>query len=141
MILKGYKLQVQVASVFCQHLSAQKITGCIVSGENFFRMPLPRFSTIVENIGENRRISVSRDAKNSTVFPIPVKLWNFFLVLRRLGGLELQLKPVRNEGYELTVGRLSLGIADGIAKEALQGVQISPVPGYLDGVADGPFYP
>ena len=61
-------------------------------------MPLPRFSTIVENIGENRRISVSRDAKNSTVFPIPVKLWNFFSVLRRLGGLELELQAIRDQG-------------------------------------------
>ena len=86
-------------------------------------------------------ISASFGVKNSTVFPIPVRLWNFFSVLRRLGGLELQLKPVRNEGDELTVGGLSLGIADGIAEEALQGVQVSPVPGDLDGVADGPFYP
>ena len=32
-------------------------------------------------------------------------------------------------------------MADGIAKEPLEGVQIAPVPGYLDGVADGPFHP
>ena len=62
-------------------------------------------------------------------------------VLRRLGGFELQLKPVCNQGNKLTIGGLPLGIADGIAKEALQGVQVSPVPGHLDGVADGPFYP
>ena len=62
-------------------------------------------------------------------------------VLGRLGGFELQLQSIRNERNKLTVGGLSLGIADGIAKEALQGVQVSPVPGYLDGVADGPFYP
>ena len=48
-----------------------------------------RFSAVVESIGENRRISVYRNAENSTVFPIPVRLWNFFSVLRRLGGLEL----------------------------------------------------
>ena len=84
---------------------------------------------------------MSRDAENSTVFPIPVRLWNFFSVLRRLGGLELQLKPVRNEGNELTIGGLPLGVAHGIAEEALQGVQIPPVPGDFDGVADGPFYP
>ena len=49
------------------------------------------FSTVVENVDENRRISMSRNAKNSTVFPIPVRLWNFFSVLRRLGALELEL--------------------------------------------------
>ena len=63
------------------------------------------------------------------------------LILRRLGALELQLKPIRNQRNKLTIGGLPLGIADGVAKEALQGIQISPVPGHLDGVADGPFYP
>ena len=62
-------------------------------------------------------------------------------ILGRLGGLELQLKPVGNEGNKLTIRGLALGIAHGIAKEALQGIQVSPVPGHLDGVADGPFYP
>ena len=78
--------------------------------------------------------------------PQPVhELWkkavDFVLILGRLGALELQLKPIRNEGNKLTVGGLSLGIAYRVAKEALQGVQVSPVPGNLDGVADGPFYP
>ena len=51
------------------------------------------------------------------------------------------MQPVRDQCDELTVGGLPLGIAYRVAKEALQGVQVSPVPGYLDGVADGPFYP
>ena len=63
------------------------------------------------------------------------------LILRRLGGLELQLKPIRNQRNKLTIGGLPLGIADGVAEEALQGVQVAPVPGYFDGVADGPLYP
>ena len=62
-------------------------------------------------------------------------------ILGRLGALELQLKPVSNQGDKLTIGGLALGVAHRVAKEALQGVQVSPVPGYLDGVADGPFYP
>ena len=62
-------------------------------------------------------------------------------VLRRLGALELELQSIRNEGNKLTIGGLPLGIAHRVAKEALQGVQVSPVPGHLDGVADGPFYP
>ena len=78
--------------------------------------------------------------------PQPVhELWkkavDFVLILGGLGGFELQLKPIRNECDELTIGGLPLGIAHGIAKEALQGIQISSVPGHLDGVADGPFYP
>ena len=57
------------------------------------------------------------------------------------GAFQLQLKLVSNKSDELTIGGLPLGVTDGVAEEALQGVQVSPVPGYLDGVADGPFYP
>ena len=53
--------------------------------------------------------------------------------LRRLGALELKLQLVRNQGDELRIGGLSLGVADGIAKESLQGAQIAPITGYLDG--------
>lgn len=59
---------------------------CPVRGQGLEDLP---FSTVVENIGENRRISMSRNAGNSIVFPIPVRLWNFFSVLCRLDGLEL----------------------------------------------------
>ena len=62
-------------------------------------------------------------------------------ILRRLGGLELQLKPIRNQRNKLTIRRLPLGIAHRVAKEALQGIQVSPVPGYLDGVANGTLHP
>ena len=62
-------------------------------------------------------------------------------VIPHLGALELQLQPVGNQGDELTIGGLSLGVGHRVAKEALEGVQISSVPGYLDGVADGPLYP
>ena len=58
----------------------------------------------------------------------------------RLGALELKLELVRNQGDELRIGGLSLGVADGIAKESLQSVQIAPIPGYLDGVANGPLH-
>ena len=59
------------------------------------------------------------------------------LELGRLGALELQLQPVRDQSDELTIRRLALGVAHRVAKEALQGVQIAPVPGDLDGVANG----
>lgn len=80
------------------------------------------FSAVVEIIGENRRISVSRNAENSTVFPIPVRLWIFFSVLRRLGGLELELQAVSDQGDKFGVRRFPLGDAHGVAKEALRGV-------------------
>ena len=67
-------------------------------------------------------ISASFGAKNSTVFPIPVRLWNFFSVLRRLGGLELELQAVSDQGDKFGVRRFPLGVAHGVAKEALQGV-------------------
>ena len=65
----------------------------------------------------------------------------FVLILGGLGGFELQLKSICDQGNKLTIRGLSLGVAHRVAKEALQGVQVSPVPGHLDGVADGPFYP
>ena len=62
-------------------------------------------------------------------------------VLRRFRALELQLEFVRNEGDELRIGGLALGVAHRVAKEALQGIQISSIPGNLNGMADGPLYP
>ena len=38
------------------------------------------------------------------------------------------------------IGGLSLGVGHRVAKEALEGVQISSVPGDFDGVADGPLH-
>ena len=66
---------------------------------------------------------------------------DFHSILGRLGALELQLQPVRDQSDELAIGGLALGVAHGVAEEALQGVEIAPVPGYLDGVANGPLYP
>ena len=55
-----------------------------------------------------------------------------------LRALELKLELVRNQGDELGVCGLSLGVAHSVAEEALQSVQIAPVPGNFDGVANGP---
>ena len=60
--------------------------------------------------------------------------------LRRLGALELKLELVRDQGDELRIGGLTLGIGYRVAKEFLQGVQVAPIPGNLNGVADGPFH-
>ena len=65
----------------------------------------------------------------------------FSSILGRLGGFQLELQAVGNQGDELTIRRLPLGIAHGIPKEPLQGIQIPPIPGYLDGVADGTLHP
>jgi len=62
-------------------------------------------------------------------------------ILRRLGALELELQAVGNQGDEFRIGGLPFGIAHGIPKEPLQGIQIAPIPGYLDGVADGTLHP
>lgn len=67
-------------------------------------------------------ISASLGAKNSTVFPIPVRLWNFFSVLRRLGALELELQAIRAQGDKFGVRRFPLDVAHGVAKEVLRGV-------------------
>ena len=57
--------------------------------------------------------------------------------LRRL---QLQLELVSNQGNEFGIRGFSLGIADCIAEKSLQSVQIAPVPGYFDGVADSPLH-
>ena len=57
-----------------------------------------------------------------------------------LGALELKLQFVSDKRNELRIGGLSLGIAHGVAEEALQSVQIATIPGNLDGVPDGPFH-
>ena len=38
---------------------------------------------------------------------------------------------------ELTVGGFAAQVMDGIAKVAVEGIHVSPVPCHLDGVADG----
>lgn len=50
------------------------------------------------------------------------------------------MQLVRNEGDELRIGGLALGVTHCVTEEALQGVQIAPIPGDFDGVADGPFH-
>ena len=58
-------------------------------------------------------------------------------IIRHLGGFQLQLQLVGNEGNKLTVCGLALCITDRIPKEPLQSIQITTIPGYLDGMADG----
>ena len=58
-------------------------------------------------------------------------------VLRRVRALELELQLVCDQGDELRIGGLALGVGHGVAEEALQGVQIPPIPCHLDGMADG----
>ena len=51
------------------------------------------------------------------------------------------MQPVRDHGDEFAVGGLALGVAHREPEIFLQGVQVTPVPGHLDGVADGPLHP
>ena len=51
------------------------------------------------------------------------------------------MQLVRNQGDEFRIGGLAFGVGYGVAEEPLQGVQVPSVPGYLDGVADGPLHP
>ena len=56
------------------------------------------------------------------------------------GRLQLKLELVSDKRDKFGLRGFSLGIADGIAKEALQSIQITSVPGDFDGVADGAFH-
>lgn len=59
------------------------------------------------------------------------------VILKGLRGLELQLELVGDEGDELGVRRLALGVGDGIAEEFLQGFEVSSVPCQFDSMPDG----
>src|SRR5699024_7682855 len=56
-------------------------------------------------------------------------------------GLHLQADAVTDHGDELAVGRFPLGVGHGIAKKTLEGLQVAPVPGHLDGVPDRALHP
>ena len=56
--------------------------------------------------------------------------------LRRL---QLKLQFVSDKGDKFGIGGFPLGIAHGIAKEPLEGIEIPSVPGDLNGMADGSF--
>ena len=79
-----------------------------------------------------RRIGASKEKARKPVAPQSE--------LGHVLSFELELQLVRDEGDEFRVGGLALGIADGVAEEALQGVQIAPVPGDFNGVANGPLH-
>ncbi len=53
----------------------------------------------------------------------------------------IQPHLIGNHRDELRVGRFPSQVMDGIAKVAVEGVYVSPVPRHLDGVADGAFHP
>ena len=52
----------------------------------------------------------------------------------------MQLQLVGDQSDELRIRRLALDVADGISKESLEGVQVTSVPGHLNGMADGPLH-
>ncbi len=62
-----------------------------------------------------------------------------FLLHRAL--LPLQAQTVRDHGDELRIRGLALDAAHRVAEELLEGLHVAPVPGHLDGVADGPLHP
>ena len=62
------------------------------------------------------------------------------LEIRHFAGLQLQLQLISDESDEFGIRRLALRIADGIAEEPLERIQIPSVPGYFDGMSDGPFH-
>ena len=63
-----------------------------------------------------------------------------FLEICHFAGLQLKLQFVSDKGDKFGIGRFPLGIADGIAEKSLQGIQVAAVPGYFDGMADGPLH-
>ena len=95
----------------------------------------------MNNVGRSNNCQLSIQKNPQPVHEMWKKAVEFVLILRRLGALELELQAIRNQCDELTIRRLALGVAHRVAKKALQGVQVSSVPGDFDGVANGPLYP
>ena len=58
-----------------------------------------------------------------------------------LGRLQLKLQFVSDKRDKLRIRGFSLGIADGVAEESLQRIQIPSVPGHFDGMPDGTLHP
>ena len=52
------------------------------------------------------------------------------------GLLALEGEAVRDHGDEFRIGGFSLDIADRVAEELLQHLDVASIPGHLDGVAD-----
>ena len=52
----------------------------------------------------------------------------------------MKLQFISDKRNKFGIRGFSLGIADGIAEKSLQSVQIPSVPGYFDGVPDGPLH-
>ena len=53
----------------------------------------------------------------------------------------MQGQFVCDKGNKFRIRRLALRIAHRIAEKSLKGIQVTSVPGYFDGVADGTLYP
>ena len=53
----------------------------------------------------------------------------------------IQPHLIGDHGDELAIGGFSAQVMDGIAKVAIEGIHVSPVPRNLDGVADGALHP
>ena len=52
----------------------------------------------------------------------------------------MKLELICDQSDELTIGGFALGIADGVAEEPLQSIQIATIPCHLDSMADGSFH-
>ena len=63
-------------------------------------------------------------------------LFAFFSDRQSTTVLLLQYQPVGDHGDELAIGRLTLGVGNGIAEVLLKRFQIAPIPGHFNGMAD-----
>ena len=58
------------------------------------------------------------------------------LEISNLGRLQLKLKLICDKGNEFRICGFAFRVADSIAEKSLECVQIAPVPGYFNGMAD-----
>ena len=61
--------------------------------------------------------------------------------IRNLRGFELKLELVCDQRDEFRIRRFSLGIGNRVSEEALEGIQVTSVPGDFDGMANSSLHP
>ena len=92
------------------------------------------------------KVSVHRKQPKYSLASLPISTFKKLrkhmvsLEIRNLRRLQLKLQFISDKCYKFGIRGFSLGIADGIAEKSLEGIQVASVPGYFDGMADGPLH-
>ena len=100
--------------------------GCSNSNPKFYKKAL--LFVGCKRTQSNRSVNAGLKSFIGSNMSVTVNSQNILSVFlseaRDLVGLQLELQFVSDEGDELTVGGIALGVGNGVAEDALEGVQI-----------------